>query len=251
MKTYSKFIELTNNFKIQDFPSELVNEGLIRSFDYDIFVDKLNKLFKKYGKTKSVTIDQNHQGVLITFENHTFNKHLLTEFLSLLNVCGYVMSYYYYEYFNFDKVTIGKPGENAIFNKKYDLMMINIIKKYDIENYKGLPEYLYHVTERKNIEKILKKGLIPKAKNKIEEHPERIYFTDNIDGANDFRTMLQYSMNFNIEDLIILKINTKLLNKIKLYYDPTFFETEDEYENNSYKAFYTYDNISPYSIEII
>ena len=60
MKTYSKFIELTNNFKIQDFPSELVNEGLIRSFDYNIFVDKLNKLFKKYGKT--VLIEQSHQG---------------------------------------------------------------------------------------------------------------------------------------------------------------------------------------------
>jgi len=249
MKTYSKFIELTNNFKIKDFPSEIVNEGLIRSFDYNVFVDKLNKLFNKYGK--NVLIEQNHQGVLITFESHVFNKHLFTEFLSLLNVCGYVMSYYYYEDFYFDKVKIGKPSENEIFYKKYNLMMINIIKKYDIENYKGLPEYLYHVTERKNIEKILKKGLIPKAKNKIEEHPERIYFTDNIDGANDFRTMLQYSMNFNIEDLIILKINTKLLNKIKLYYDPTFFETEDEYENNSYKAFYTYDNISPYSIEII
>ncbi len=249
MKTYSKFIELTNNFKIQDFPSELVNEGLIRSFDYNIFVDKLNKLFKKYGKT--VLIEQSHQGVLITFENHVFNKHLYTELLSLLNVCGYVMSYYYYEYFDFDKVKIGKAGEKEIFNKKYDLMMINIIKKYDIENYKGLPEYLYHVTEKKYLEKILKKGLIPKAKNKIEEHPERIYFTDTIDGAEDFREILEDRLNLNFDDIIILKINTKLLNKIKLYYDPTFFETEYEYENNLYKAFYTYDNISPYSIEII
>ena len=60
--------------------------------------------------------------------------------------------------------------------------------------------------------------------------------------------MIQFRFSDNI---VILKINSKLLKSIKLYYDPTFFENEKSFEESEYKAFYTYDNITPYAIEII
>jgi hypothetical protein len=70
---------------------------------------------------------------------------------------------------------------------------------------------------------------------------------NNLDGALEFKKLLNEMYHDKI--LRILKINTKLINKIKLHYDPTYFVDEKEYYDDSFKAYYTYDNISPYAIE--
>ena len=244
MKTYSKFIELANR-KINDFPTELVKEGLIVSWDYKIFVKKLTDLFTKYNK--NLRIDQDHRGVMLVIAKGTFNKKLYEELLSLLKVSGYIISYFYYQY---DKGPITRaPNENDIFNFTQDYIYINIIKKFDIENYGGVPEYLYHVTRSIYLSKIEKNGLIPKSQAKIEKHPERIYVTDSLDGAENFKGLLEDM--YDVDDFVILEINTKLLKNIKLHYDPTYFESQFDYENSPFKAFYTYDNIPPNAIELL
>jgi len=244
MKNYSKFIELSNKIIISNFNNELLTEGLIRSVDYDFLIKKLKDLFYKYGK--SIRIYENVTPILMKIVKNSFNKKLYDEFLSLLRICGYSISYHYYDFDN--SPIIGEPSVVDIFSDNYEYMYLNLIKKFDIENYGGVPEYLYHVTDKKNVEKILEIGLVPRSKNKIEKHPDRIYLTDSLEGANDFKEMIQFRFSDNI---VILKINSKLLKSIKLYYDPTFFENEKSFEESEYKAFYTYDNITPYAIEII
>lgn len=244
MKNYSKFVELTNKSKIYNFPSDLIKEGLIKSVDFDTFVKRIEVLFSKYDET--VNIQQFRQGVMITIDITSFDKKLYDEFLSILNVCGYLISYYFYVSGNIIK---GYPELPDMFNKDYTTITLNAIKKFDIENFEGIPEYLYHVTEKKYLNKILEKGLIPRSNSKIEKHPERIYVTNSIKGAISFKDTLENmytDLNF-----VILKIDTKLLKTIKLYYDPIFFENEEDYKKLKFKAFYTYENISPTAIEVI
>ena len=221
MKNYSKFVELANKSKIYNFPSDLIKEGLIKSVDSDTFCKRLDYLFSDY----NVEISQTHLGVQIEIEKPDFNKKIYDDLLSLLNVCGYMISYHYYDYGNEIK---GAPELSDIFNKEYAYIRLNMIKKFDIENYEGVPEYLYHVTEIKYLSKILEKGLIPRSKSKIEKHPERVYVTNSMKGANNFKKILE-EIYAGI-NLAILKIDTKLLNNIKLYYDPIYFEAEEDYK---------------------
>ena len=52
------------------------------------------------------------------------------------------------------------------------------------------------------------------------------------------------------KDFVILEIDTKLLNNIKLYFDPTYFKSKIDFHKSKIKAYYTYDNISPYAINV-
>ena len=138
--------------------------------------------------------------------------------------------------------------ENHIFSE-YVKIEIHLIKKYDIET-SGIPEKLYHVTEKKNIKNIFKQGLKPKNKNKIENHPERIYFLDSFQGAQDLIDIFVENGFGLLKDFEIIEINSKLLKKIKLYLDPTYYQDEIDYNNSEVNAYYTYDNISPLIIKI-
>lgn len=239
MKNYSKFVELSNKSKIYNFPSELIKEGLIKSVGRDIFAKRIKKLFSKY----NIDISQIHIGEFIKIDKKYLNKKLYDELLSLLNICGYLITYHFYDY---DIEINGYPELSDLFNKEYSTITLSVMKKFDTENFEGTPEYLYHVTEKKYLSKILEKGLIPRSNAKIEKHPERIYVTNSIKGANNFKKLLN-DMYTGL-NLVILKIDTKLLKNIKLYYDPIYFEEEDY---KKFKAFYTYENISPTAIEVV
>ena len=234
------FYRMLFNREINDFPSSLINEGLIKSFDYEIMVQKLQNLFSN----KQVDISFNHMGIRIFTNRSDWNKQTWEGLESLLNVGGYVIS----RYFKDDILLVGKPSVIDIFKNDYRTIELVLIKKFDIENQDGLPEYLYHVTENNFLNKIRKNGLVPKSLSKMEQHPDRVYFFDKIEGAKEYERIL-YDRGY--KNLVILRINVKLVNEIKLYYDPTFFESIEDYEDNIFKAFYTYNNITPYSIEIL
>ena len=249
MLNFNNFIINTTRFHqriiesiINDFPIELITEGLIKSIDYDIVENLLKKLFIKYNKKVIILVD--HQGIYITVKNKVFNKYLMEGFFNLLKVVGYNISYYYID----NKQFIDKPLTVLEIFSEYNELNINLIKKYDTEE-KGIPNYLYHITNKKYLDKIKKNGLIPKSKNKIEKYPDRIYITNNIVGAKNIKK--DYENKYKNDEWIILKINTKLLNKIKLYLDPTYFMNLEDYNNYEYKVCYTYDNIPNESIELI
>ena len=244
MKYINYFTQRLIQEKIKKFPSSLINEGLISSASYDKMVQLIKNLFSvKYDK--KIKIKQSHLGILLKINDDVFNKKLYEDFLSLLNVGGYVISYFYYD--DIDNSINRYPNPDEIFNFK-DVININLIKKFDILDNSSLPEFLYHITEEKYLNKILDKGLIPKSKSKIENHPERIYILNHIDGVENFMEILKNMYPY--KNFTTLRINTKLINHIKLYFDPTFFIDEKDYNDKStFKAYYTYDNIPPHAIE--
>ena len=220
-------------------------EGLIKTYDYNIIIKLLNNLLVKYNENDS-NIRQSAQGIYARFSKKFIKKSYL-DILNILKVCGYVISSYSYD----EKKRINKqPENNNILSDIYTYINFTLIKKFDIENIDNI-DNLYHVTDKKNIKNILKNGLIPKSNNKIESHPDRIYLMSNLTGANHYLRLLEDKYgDYSGDRFIILKINKKLIN-IKLYYDPMYLRSEKNVEVSGFDAFYTYDNISPDSIELL
>lgn len=233
--------------KIISFPDSLINEGLISSTSYEKTNNILTKLFEK--NNKDVEIEYNHLGIIISAKNDVFNEKLYTEFLSILKVCGYVISYFFYNS-NYILKYKRYPTIIELTNfKNDDYLEINLIKRFDTSDDSPIPDKLYHITEKQNLSKILKNGLIPKSKKKIENHPDRIYILNNIDGAYNFLNLLNNM--YPEKNFSIIEIDIKLINQIKLYFDPTYFKTEKLYKRSKFKAYYTYDNIPPYACNIV
>jgi hypothetical protein len=131
--------------------------------------------------------------------------------------------------------------EEYLINNKNHLKTVNIIyePKYDIEV--NIPEKLYHLSIQNHNLKIIKNGLIPKSKNKISKHLDRIYVCRDYEDCYKLipRMKINY-INSKIPNTkwIIYDIDTHNLN-IKLYKDPNY--------SNGY---YIIDNIPPDNIKI-
>ena len=135
-----------------------------------------------------------------------------------------------------DNIQIIKYDDDKFFDHKYE--QINIKQIFDTTRDIDLkPSLLYHVTPVKNVEKILKIGLVPKHKDKLSHHPDRVYITDELEFAWGLKKQFERLNRIECE---ILKISTKGLD-IKLYSDV------DSRPN----GFYTLDNIPPKYISIL
>jgi hypothetical protein len=158
------------------------------------------------------------------------NKELSLELISLLNSMGYFISVVYLE--PGEKLKDKNDIEKTLTNS--DRISIMIEPNYDDKiDFNG--EYLYHTTDSKNLDKILKYGLIPKSKNTRSFYPERIYLSPNEDWMSSIRQELVGDKG---GEYINLRI--KNFKGLSLYKDVRFKG-----------GFFTYDNISPKYIELI
>ena len=209
-----------------------LNEGLISSWSYSIF---FNKLFDLMGDFDLNRNDMGiHKGIYVFFDRVDLTKKFISKFYDLLNVAGYHVANYYIKTDDGDlvKQKNGKPLDKDLYKDRWNIQF-HLNKKFDdvVDEY---VRYLYHVTEDKYLRKIKKSGLIPHSRQKIEYHPDRIYVFDEEDNAKDFIDLLDKNKKYSI-----LKIDRdKIKYELKLYNDPKFFTP----------AFYTYENIPPYSI---
>lgn len=219
------------------FNENLLSEGLIRSWDNETFSKKLENILKDYpGLDYYVDYEDEDRSVLLNIENikdvfKTKNdrKIFYDKLEKLNNQSGF---------FILNK----NLSLQEFIDYLFTTITIEFSKKYNIET--GVPEYLYHVTHPRYIKNILQKGLVPKSKKMMEDHPERIYLTDRLLYAKRFAGVkYRYTANKDFKDYIILKIDTKKLNNIKLYLDPL----RGDFSN----MYYTLDNIPPWSFEII
>lgn len=96
----------------------------------------------------------------------------------------------------------------------------------------SIPRTLYHITDKKVLNKIEKQGLVPRSMRKLTYHPDRIYFLKN---KRDAKSLLDHK-DFAIDEPVLLTIDTKGLD-IKLMKDPNMLD-----------AVYTQDNIPPKNI---
>jgi hypothetical protein len=132
-------------------------------------------------------------------------------------------------------------------NSKY-FQTVEIIyeSKYDIET--NIPKKLFHLSIQEYKTDILKYGLVPKSKNKLSKHLDRIYVCENINDCynlinrmkiNYFANKMKNSKNKINDKWIIYEIDSSRLN-IKLYKDPNY--------NN---GFYIIDNIIKDLVNIV
>jgi hypothetical protein len=249
-KKFSNFEHIWENHLQQNiddlyfFDDKLLNEGLIKSWEEDDFIKFLDKILNslKY----HIEIDDETIILRIFDFNKTLNhkglkRNLFEKIQQLIRQSGYYISGLFNNHFDFsDKYNISFNLVNFI-NINDDKIYMEFNKKFNSEI--GIPEYLYHITYPIYIEKIKNNGLIPKSNKIIDNHPDRIYFTSNITDAIKFARSKYVTTNSkDFIDYIILRINTKKLNKIKLYNNPLKIPNT--------MMFYTNDNIPPYAISI-
>lgn len=115
------------------------------------------------------------------------------------------------------------------------------------------PDFMYHITNTTYIDKILKIGLVPKSKNKLSNHPDRIYLCEKIENCEKLKNLMfmndDYYMtginykpkNNKLKSYTILKVDMRGLDNIKVFKDPNY---ED-------KGFYITKNIPKERLSII
>lgn len=97
-------------------------------------------------------------------------------------------------------------------------------------------KYIYHLTEKKYLDKIYKNGIVPRSSSKRSFHPDRIYIVIIIDALK--MLLVQFSRNKDINDYVVLKIDYNLAGKPELHNDPNFYRL----------GYFTLDNIRPSAI---
>lgn len=218
------------------------------TLDFGIFQDSdiiKNKIFLNIGNMKFINFTR-----LITLINN------LGYYISTVKVYlkhkdnGNIMSQIYkWEEFTTDYFT-----ENLI-NNVFIQYNLELEPKFDI-TVRTKSNILYHVTEERYLDKILKNGLISKSHNTIKSHPERIYFTYDINDSLQYvKTKQQhykrqkeknkeieksYKNKYQETKFILLKIDISNLNDIIFFEDP-----------NLSTGIYTYDNIPSTNITVL
>ena len=213
---------------------EIVYEGLIHTQSIDATVEML-KNWSGSGE-KFTTIRKNKKIQLDFKEN--LDKMEFNNLLRMVNNMGWFISACLvfrpaldWKKFNYDDFI-----KNDMSHR---LLSFQLEAKYDTELNTYDYNELYHVSPTINKNKILKIGLIPRAKEKKISHPERIYLAENDDIDNI--SFQFHKLNPNIK-LSIFKVNFKELCKqnpsLRLFDDPNFIG-----------GMYTLSNIPPKFID--
>lgn len=221
-----------------DYP-KFVNEGLISTYPSDRV---RNVIFKKFGLMdeqveiyKISTSDGDVDLITIIIPKNS-TKDYIGEITHEMKTCGYFQSQKMQPYCG------GNVYGVLVFEPKYSKDISAKIRKSC--------HYLYHCTDAVNINKILKKGLVPRSNNSLFVFPDRIYaFKGDTLSQEQIEIMYRIQMKHNddilgkknpIENMeyYLLTIDiSKMPQDVKLYSDPL-----------SKDAVFTNDNIPPSAI---
>lgn len=232
-----------------------LNEGLILTHDIYESKDIIERHVSKLRFWYDSKIDGTK--IILNLTEGKFTDKTYIEFCILLSNLGYYISIIKVTNKHNKTKTI-KPND---FKEYYltNNYLTNIIEynfiiepKYDIKH-KLKTNILYHVTESKYVDKILKNGLMSKSKNTKTFHPERLYLVYNLEDAEQYiksknmyyltnlnKTKQHNKSKFKEIEFVILKIELPENNDMIFFDDPNFKS----------KGIYTYENISPKYITI-
>lgn len=211
-------------------------EGLIMTHPIGTSIEMLQN-WGVWKNNTNIKFD-NFQNSKILANIFIISKEEFDKILSLANNLGYFPSYL--------TIISSNKGNKYSYDEAVKCITANIpfqLKlevKYDLEvtGDQSIPNVLYHITDIKYKDKIQKIGLLPRAKGKIANHPERIYLMFS---PNDMEIMLKNSKN-GIKNPCMFKVDIhKMHNRIRIFVDPNF----------SNKGVYTHDNIAPQYLTLI
>ena len=232
---------------ILDFEKYLnnINEGLLKSYDIDFVIEK--SYMQLSILNTDFTIDKlKNNTIKLTIFN--FKNTLIDSIFNLLNsnfvnMFGWFPSYLYLENTVGQKTRMNYDEKYLKRIYKY-LDNISIIYESKFNDELNISDKLYHISIQEHENKIIKYGIIPKTKNKISSHGNRIYVCMDLESCyNLIGRMSFYFFDSNPKintKWVIYEINTNELD-IKLYKDPNYLN----------KGGYLLGNIPPTNIKII
>ena len=199
----------------------VIGEGLIKTYSINSAIHYLNNnlpssnnnvYFKKY---------TDYDRFFLVVKDGKLSSEWTDWVISAANLYGWFPTY-----FVIDRNPVPYESFEQFINllNKGKYVQLTFDAKYDIIfDESSLPDFVYHVSPLKYKEKILKIGLIPKAKNKLASTTDRIYFSLNKDGI--YTLLKSPSFRQNEKEFVIFKIDVKSLfnrREIVFYKDPAF-----------------------------
>lgn len=226
-KKYDNNAKLINNKKNKHTFIIKIN-ATIKKWNINILKLNLNSIYNKLQWTvRAIIINELLENNKIFNDYDSFVKYFLTKNTNCVNIVVEFIP--------------NKIIKDAYLNDKNIVIL-------DVYNY----DYIYHLTDKKYVNKILKNGLIPKSGNKLGYNPEVIhllkYLTDPgvickiIEVNGEYK--LKVDPKLKLENPVLLKINTKMLNGTGVIFlnDPGC---------NADNAIITYNQITPLAISIV
>lgn len=203
-----------------------IYEGLITSYPHTVVISQMKKIVGTGGTVGLY----NDETVIRVILRQQVTEQTIQQLLHFAETAGWVFASSVIAARNYDDdhrdykdpttiikavQSLSKPTVTLIFEAKFSTEISSTItKKY---------KFLYHATPAQNVDKILKVGLTPKTRNKIANHPERIYLaTTYEDLINELIPHLQQVTG--IKQWAIFEIDTKIFesNTMRLFKDPAY-----------------------------
>lgn len=245
--------------KLLKYSKFILNEFLKNTLQIDTAMDHIRTdiylINNNNLKMGDFSIEVKGDKMLLEFKNN-YDKEQIELIFSSIFSTGYVIC----KYIIMDNFMSNELYSDEEFLKYW----IKKQKKYkkEITNFQliceplwdeivSIGDKLYHVTEQKNTENVLKYGLLPISGKKKSYHPERVYLSKTINGANRILKTFKNidKLNKIIKNYDLLEINTNNLKSIGFdgkEYDVVFYK-----DPNYIDGVYTFDRINSINISII
>ena len=209
----------TNIFSISD---NLRNNPLMEGYFRTYPLSKVEKFLKqRYGNAAKVSVEKKENGEKafhVYIWNDEKNKEIVDKDMSL---CGYYPSI----------TEISSDGTTLliVYEPRFQNKVNEIVKERP---------FLYHVTKKSRLNKILANGLSPRTENKLFVYPDRIYFFLNQPSRQELELLTaqlkENDKGFRKGDsYVLIKVSTQGL-KNNFFFDP-----------NTDECVYTKENIPP------
>lgn len=173
----------------------------------------------------------------IIFSSNNISSIELDKLLVLINNLGWYPSRYYEGYILNDQQIFNREKYLTLIENTKSIVNLIFEAKYDVQlDELNIPNILYHIAPLKYKPKILKIGLVPKSKEKIGKHKDRIYLSLNMDGIHQLVNSDKFYPNET--EFVVYSVDMKkylIRQSIKVFEDPMFLGF----------AVYIYENIPP------
>jgi len=234
--------------KLKDILNEntVMEEGLIVTHPLEKTVQYLNNFYQNYENKlsffKKSTKDPERNKFVWMVDNPS--KKFIDSIVVIINNFGWFPSHYsslstptVTKKFNLDDFMEDSESDNVgtmvFFEPKFD--------NKELESGE-IPNVVYHISPIQFKKKILEIGLIPKSKEKMTKHPDRIYLAKDKDSALLLLKNKNFILGNNLFSLYEIQLeNLVKKKKVRVFTDVNFKDF----------GFYTMGNISPEYIKFV